>query len=379
MAGGAVKIVVVAGHAKSLINFRGPLLIALATAGHEVIACAPEADAEVAARLGTAGVRYCVVPLERTGMNPVKDLLSLVRLTLFFRTLRPDIVFSYTVKPVIYGSLAAKFAGVPAIHSMITGLGYAFLGEGLKGLLINRMVTSLYRAALSVNASVFFQNPDDRSLFVKSRIVHEDKTILINGSGVDIDHFVVAPCSTEPIFLMIARLLRDKGVVEYVEAAKTLKSRHPRAVFLLLGPLDSNPAAISKSTLDAWQREGIIDYLGSTDDVRPFIRSASVYVLPSYREGTPRTVLEAMAMGLPVVTTDAPGCRETVTDGDNGFIVPVKDVAALASAMERFIEDPSLINRMGQRGREIAVEKYDVHKVNAVIMTSMGIMREANF
>jgi glycosyltransferase involved in cell wall biosynthesis len=173
---------------------------------------------------------------------------------------------------------------------------------------------------------------------------------------------------------MIARLLRDKGAVVYVEAARTLKRRYPRAVFQLLGPLDTNPTAISRSELDTWQQEGVIEYLGSTKDVRPYIQHATVYVLPSYyREGTPRTVLEAMSMGRAVVTTDAPGCRETVVDGDNGFLVPIKDSGALALAMERFIQYPELIEKMGGRSREIAEVKYDVRKVNAAIMQKLGL------
>ena len=368
-----MKILVMAGYAKSLVNFRGPLLSALARAGHEVIASAPECDEDIKQNLDNMGIKYCSLPLERTGMNPVKDVISLIRMVRFFRSLKPDIVLSYTVKPVIYGSLAAKWAGVPFIHSIITGLGYAFMGEGYKGLVIKRFVAGLYRAALRYNMSVFFQNPDDLDLFVTLHIVDERKTVLVNGSGVDIDFYTTDLPGNAPAFLMIARLLRDKGVQEYVEAARILKSKHPQTAFQLLGPLDSNPTSISKSVLDAWQQEGLIDYLGSTNDVRPYLRNATVYVLPSYREGTPRTVLEAMSMGRPIVTTDAPGCRETVIDGDNGFLVPVKDSTALAAAMERFILQPGLIAQMGKRSREIAEQKYDVRKVNAVIMQAMGL------
>jgi len=368
-----MKIVVIGGYAKSLINFRGPLLAALVKAGHEVVACAAEDDQDVAFALGRLGVHYCPVPIERTGMNPFRDLISMARMTGMLRSLKPDIVFSYTIKPVIFGSLAARCAGVGSINSMVTGLGYAFMGNGLKGLIVNRLVTGLYRAALRYNRNVFFQNPDDRSLFVDAGIVAECKTCLVNGSGVDIEHYSSAPPGTAPVFLMIARLLRDKGVLEYVEAARLLKSRYPQAVFQLLGPLDSNPAAVSQTQLDAWQQEGVIEYLGSTDDIRPSMRRASIYVLPSYREGTPRTVLEAMSMGRPVVTTDAPGCRETVRNGDNGFLVPVRDGAALAEAMEKYILQPELIAAMGKRSLDIVADRYDVRKVNAVIMQQLGL------
>jgi len=368
-----VKIVVIAGYAKSLVNFRGPLLLALLKAGHEVIACAPEDDQKVTNILNSMGVHYRTVPLERTGMNPVKDLISLVRIKRFLHSCKPDIVLSYTIKPVIYGSLAAKWAGVPSIYSMITGLGYAFLKDGYKGLIIRKFVTGLYCSALHFNTSVFFQNPDDRDLFIKLGILTELKTVLINGSGVDIDYYAANPPDNAPVFLMIARLLRDKGVLEYIEAARILKHKYPQAIFQLLGPFDSNPAGISKIDLNVWQQEGIIEYLGSTNDVRPNIQHANIYVLPSYREGTPRTVLEAMAMGRPIVTTNVPGCRETVINEYNGFLVEVKNSKSLAIAMEKFILQPELIVRMGTRSREIAEEKYDVHKVNTVIMQEIGL------
>lgn len=368
-----MRIVVLGGYAQSLVRFRGPLLSALSNSGHEVIACAPGHDEATEATLRHMGVRYCAVPLERAGMNPVRDLTSLVWLARMLRRRRPDIILSYTVKPVIYGSLAARLAGIPFIYSMITGLGYAFLGETAKGRIVNGLVTRLYRAALKANSTVFFQNPDDLMLFVRLKILKEGKATLINGSGVDIDYYAQAPIGTRPVFLMIARLLRDKGVGEYAEAARGVKSRYPYAAFRLLGPLDSNPSSITTAELRTWQQDGTIEYLGATDDVRPFLQNANVYVLPSYREGTPRSVLEAMAMGRPVVTTDAPGCRETVVDGDNGFVVPVKDFRALARAMEKFILQPELMPRMGRRSRQIVEEKYDVRKVNAVIMKTMGV------
>lgn len=373
-----MKIVVIGGYARSLTNFRGPLLSALAGAGHEVIACAAEDDRDVAAELAGLGVSYFPLPLERTGMNPVKDMISCLHMTRLLRYWQPDLVLGYTVKPVIFGSLAARIAGVPAVYSMITGLGYAFLGKGIKGALVRQLVKGLYRVALKVNRSVFFQNPDDRDLFVSSGIVADAKTCLINGSGVDVDHYRSVAPGTAPVFLMIARLLKDKGVNEYIDAARLLKRRFPEAVFRLLGPLDSNPAAITQTELDTWQREGIIEYLGVTDDIRPYMSNATVYVLPSYREGTPRTVLEAMAMGRPVVTTDVPGCRETVIKGDNGFLVPAKNPDALAAAMEKFILQPELIGTMGKRSRDIAVDKYDVRKVNAAIMRQMGLQNETH-
>lgn len=371
-----MKIVVIGGYAKSLINFRGALLAELCNEGHEVFAIASEPDSEVQIKLSEIGVQYFAVPLERAGMNPFRDLAYFGRLLRILNLLKPDLILSYTIKPVIFGSLAAKLAGVSSINSMITGLGYAFSGVGIKRWVVSVLVRIMYKTALSINNCVLFQNPDNLNLFLNLNLVSPTKAVLINGSGVDIDFYDLAPISTKPVFIMIARLLRDKGIFEYVDAARLLKVRHPQTIFQLLGPLDCNPAAISQKDLDAWQAENVIEYLGYTDDVRPYIRRAAVYVLPSYSEGTPRTVLEAMAMGRPIVTTDAPGCRETVICGENGWLVPIKDHNALALVLERFIQNPTLIEAMGSRSRKIAEEKYDVHKVNKVIMNAMGLVDE---
>jgi glycosyltransferase involved in cell wall biosynthesis len=226
---------------------------------------------------------------------------------------------------------------------------------------------------------VFFQNPDDLALFQERGILQPHTPVcVVNGSGVDVASFAVRPLPAAALagavrFLFIGRLLGDKGVREYAQAARLLKRSHPQVQCALVGWIDSNPNAISQAELDGWVADGSIEFLGRLADVRPAIEACSVYVLPSYREGTPRTVLEAMAMGRAVITTDAPGCRETVVDGDNGFLVPVHSVDALAEAMARFITDPTLAARMGQRGRQLAEEKYDVHKVNAVMLKEMGL------
>jgi glycosyltransferase involved in cell wall biosynthesis len=289
------------------------------------------------------------------------------------RRIRPDVVLAYTIKPVIYGSLAAAVAGVPRRFALVTGLGYAFTGE--RGGLLTGLIRRLYRIALERVHKVFFQNPDDQALFRQLGILRNGTpSVVVNGSGVDVGDYAVGPLPEGPArFLMIGRLLGDKGVREYAEAARRVRAVHPEAGFGLVGWIDENPDAIAQSELDAWVAEGCIEFEGRLADVRPAIAACSVYVLPSYREGTPRTVLEAMAMGRPIITTDAPGCRETVVDGDNGFLVPVKSVDALVGAMLRFIDDPGLAPRMGARSRRVAEDKYDVHKVNEVMLREMGI------
>ena len=373
------RILILASYAPSLINFRGHLIRELVDRGHEVVAAAPlpvDAAAEARVREGLAerGAQFVEVRMRNAGLNPIREFRTLRDLTNQMRELCPDILLSYTIKPVIWGSLAGRRAGVPAIYSIITGLGYAFMGETLAQKAIGYVSGRLYRRALQCNRKVMFQNPDDRQLFVDRELVAAKKCAVVNGSGVDIEHFAANTPAAEPfVFLMCARLLRDKGVFEYLEAARTVKQRHPKVVFRLLGPFFDNPAAIGPEELKAYTEDGTIEYLGEADDVRPHFIAASVYVLPSYREGTPRTVLEAMATGRAIITTDVPGCRETVREGENGYLVPAKDAAALAEAMGRFVVDPELVATMGRRSRELAEKKYDVRKVNAATLDLLGI------
>ncbi|WP_278444589.1 glycosyltransferase family 4 protein [Stutzerimonas kunmingensis] len=375
----SMRIAIHASAARSLINFRGALVKALRDAGLEVHAIAPELSTDEATRrqLEAWGVIMHDVAMQRAGTNPLNDMRTLHSFYRLFRKIQPDAVLGYTVKPVIYGTLAARLAGVPKRYALITGLGYAFTGEaqGKRGLVL-RLVRGLYRVALKRAELVFFQNPDDEALFRELELIAPGvHTKVVNGSGIDTCSFSIAPLHSEmPTFLLIARLIGDKGVREYVAAAARIRARYPEAIFRLVGDIDANPDSITSHELDGWVKAGHIDYLPRLDDVRPIIANTCVYVLPSYREGTPRTILEAMSMGRAIVTTDAPGCRETVIDGHNGFMVPTRSVDALVSALEKFICDPELMHHMGRRSREIAVEKYDVHKVNAVMLREMGIL-----
>jgi glycosyltransferase involved in cell wall biosynthesis len=372
-----MKIIVFASLSESLLNFRKQLLVEMVSNGHEVTAFAPGEDREVTTQLRELGIAYHPVSTDRTGLNPLSDIRTCIELFSLFRKYKPDILLNYTIKPVIYGSITARLAGVRRIFSIITGLGYTFSKESLGEKIIFAVVRRLYISALAGNHTVFFQNPDDMKLFTDYNIItRTGQSVLINGSGVDLQHFrLVALPQKRPVFLLIARLIRTKGIREFVEAASIVKQRHPNASFRLLGPYDSNPSAIQKNEVSSWIREGIIEYLGEAKDVRKSLADADVYVLPSYREGTPRSVLEAMAMGRPIITSDAPGCRETVQQGVNGFLVPIKDAKSLAAAMEKFIDHPQLIVSMGKRSRERAEEKYDVHKVNAVILEAMSLLK----
>lgn len=373
-----MKLLLVGGFAESVLNFRGPLIDALVQAGVEVHVAAPGLDrGDLGRALRDRGAIPHDVPLQRTGVNPLADMRGLYRLWRLMRRLRPDAFLGYTIKPVIYGLMAARLAGVGRRYALITGLGYAFQERpsSRRARVVAGLARGLYRLALRGAHRVFFQNPDDQALFQALHILDwRTPSVVVNGSGVDVSRFAWEPVPNGPVvFLMIARLLVAKGVREYAQAAGQLRPEFPQASFRLAGWIDGGPDSISADELDAWIGAGTLEYLGRLDDVRPALSGCGVYVLPSYREGTPRTVLEAMAIGRPVITTDAPGCRETVIDGENGYLVPVGSSDDLAASMRRFLRDPQLMQAMGERSRRIAEDRYDVHRVNAEMLRGMEI------
>lgn len=379
-----LKFLIFANYLPHVINFRGKLLDAISNLGYEIHILAPELSRhqKELESLSKLGYYLHEVPLQRTGTNPITDLRTLLSSYSLLRKIKPDVILSYTIKPIIYGTLAAWLAKVPKRFVLISGLGYTFseIDEQDTRTSLQKFIHSLYTQALTKSDKVFFQNPDDLQLFKKLGVLKPNiAATIVNGSGVDISRFNVLPFpiyssgEIKPSFLLIARLLKDKGLVEYIEAAKIIKSRYPEAQFHLVGYIDENPAAITQSQLDEWINSGVVNYWGKLNDVRPAIAASSVYVLPSYREGTSRSVLEAMAMGRPIITTDAPGCRETVKDSVNGFLVPIKNVDGLVDAIEKFIVQPELIKTMGKASRQLTEEKYDVKKVNEFMMKEMSL------
>lgn len=368
------RVVVLGSYPSSLINFRGPLIAELVARGHRVFALAPDLDEEIAARVRALGAEPVSIRLGRTSLNPFGALATVRDLVSTFRSIAPDIVFAYTIKPIILGAAAARAAGVPRFVCLVTGLGYAFTGGREPKRLFSRAVGKrMYKRAFGRAFLAVFQNPDDLGEFRRLKLLPPSlRTALINGSGVDVDHFAPAPLPAGASFLLIARLLKDKGLREFAKAAARLKAERPDVRISLVGFFDISPDGISQDELDGLIASGV-DYLGPQTDVRPAIAEHSVYVLPSYREGTPRSVLEALAMGRPVITTDAPGCRETVTDGVNGLLVPIKEWEPLYRAMCRFVDEPELIAPMGAQSRRIAEEKFDVRKVNATLLGEAGL------
>lgn len=374
----SIRICIIGNQAFSLINFRGSLIEYMVGYGFEVFALAPDYDEDTRKVVRSLGAEPVDYSLSRTGMNPVKDAADILRLILLLRRLKPDITLSYAIKPVIYGTIAAWLAWIPQRFAMIEGLGYVYTppesAEPIKRRALRGAVSMLYSTALRHASLVFFLNKDDLDEFSKRRVISPKKAFLLGGIGVDLDEWAPAPHVTKPVkFLLAARLLREKGIVEYAKAARLIKQKHHDTRFVLLGSLDTNPGTLSRDEIMAWVAEGTLEWPGHVADVRLWLAQTSVYVLPSYREGVPRSTQEAMAMARAVITTDAPGCRETVVDGKNGFLVPVRDVKALSAAMERFILQPELIERMGQASRKIAEDRFDVHKVNQLILEQMGI------
>jgi glycosyltransferase involved in cell wall biosynthesis len=344
----------------NLVNFRSNLIARLQREGFSVVALSP-LD-EHSAALIAMGVRHIAIAIDSKGLSPLRDLMLAYRYWRIMKTVRPVAFLGWTIKPNVYGSLAAHALGIPVINN-ISGLGTAFIKLGP----ITRVVQMLYRTALARSATVFFQNRHDRDLFVMQRLVTLARTVLLPGSGIDLAQFVPQPSkeASAPVFLMVARLLRDKGVVEFADAARIVRETRDDVTFELLGFLDvQNRTAIDCEMVEGWQREGILHYLGEAADVRPHLARATAVVLPSYREGMPRSLLEAAAMGRPLIATDVPGCTEIARAGENAFLCAARDARSLADAMLALLDLGAAGRaKMGRRSREIAEREFDVSVV----------------
>lgn len=367
-----MKFLLISPKNRTVYNFRGELVKAIIDCGYEVVVTGPDqTDVE---RITALGARFAEIPMNKNGTSILGDLRYCRRLKALMQQEKPDITLGYTVKPVIYGAIAARLAGVPNINSMVTGGGYTFAATSPKARLLGAIVRFLYRIGFRCAHHVIFQNNDDLTEFTQRHLVKAAKCATVNGSGVNMEHFQPLELPDTPAFFMLSRLLKSKGVPEYLEAARLVKSKHPDARFYLLGKYETAMQdAVPQEFVEPFLQDGTVERFEETSEVRPYYQKCSVYVLPSYREGTPRTVLEAMACGRPVITTDANGCRDTVQEGRNGFLVPVGDVPALAACMERFWEDPALAARMGQESIAYCREKFEVNKVNTNMLEIMGI------
>ena len=352
----ARRVLITANSAWNVVHFRAPLVAALVGEGHEVMVLAP--DDGTSDRITGLGARFAPIAIERGGLSPLADVKLLAAYRRHIRGWRPDTVLAFTIKPNIYASIAARGTGALVINN-ISGLGTAFLSHGW----LERLAKTLYRFALKRSATVFFQNPDDRNQFMAQRLVRSDQARLLAGSGIDLDHFrpEALPHRGAPAILLIARVLRDKGVREFAEAARILRREGVDAHFRLVGPLDpANRSAIGRAEVDGWAAEGLIDYAGPLDDVRPAIAAADCVILPSYREGLPRSLVEAAAMGRPVIASDVPGCRSALDPGVSGLLCAPRSAEALADAMRHFLALSSEQRAaMGDAGRAKAEREFD--------------------
>lgn len=363
------KILMCTVFAEAFYKSRRELILEFIKKGYEVILLAPEPEELVKNKIDGQGIRYYQISLDRTGLNPFKDYNVIKEIKNIINMEKPCLVYSFGgAKAAIYTTLAASKGSASRNYCMINGLGSIFRGDGLRNKLIKIIMSILFRYSLSKSNGVLFQNVDDLEEFSSQGLVNKNKCIVVNGSGVNLKRFPYTPIKAKNVFLFVGRLLRDKGIYEFVEAAKKVKVKHPNTEFWVVGGIDTNPTAAKETEIMEWVEKGLIKYFGRQEKVLPYYQGCSVFVLPSYHEGTPRTNLEAMAVGRPVITTEAPGCKETVVHGETGFLIPIKDSSLLAEKMEYFVENPIKIHDMGLKAFQFVSKKYDVNKVNQSII-----------
>lgn len=363
------KVLMCSVFAEAHYKSRHELILEFINKGYSVVLVAPEPKESIETYIDDKKINYYQWNLDRTGINPFNDLNSIKELKSIIDKEKPNIVYSFGgAKAAIYSTIAAAAKNIVGNYCMINGLGSIFRGKGLKNKLIKFIMCLLFKYSLKKSNGVLFQNEDDLNEFYKRGLVTKNKSKIVNGSGVNLKKFRYSPIEKNNVFLFVGRLLKDKGIYEFVEAAKTLRRKYPSTEFWVVGGFDTNPTAVRPEEVDSWVNNKVIKYFGRQNDVYPFYKKCSVFILPSYHEGTPRTSLEAMAVGRPVITTDAPGCKETVIEGRTGFKIPVRDVQALVNRIEYFINNPNEIKKMGENALSYVSEKYDVNYVNKEIM-----------
>lgn len=369
-----MKFILVSPKNRTAYNFRGELVKKIIASGYEVIITGPNRDN--IQKVEELGARFVEIPMNKNGVNPLKDFAYMNALRKLFKAEKPDVILGYTSKPVIYASMAGKLAKVPHKVAMVTGAGYAFTAKTKKAKIIKLIMSILYKIGFMCADTVIFQNTDDKEQFINEHLVKKKKCEIVNGSGVNMEKFAVAPYPEKTTFFMLSRVMYSKGIREYLEACEIVKEKYPQVRCMLLGACEGIQDSLSQEDLNTYINKGIIEHFGETDTVADYYKQCSVYVLPSYREGTPRTVLEAMSMGRAVITTHAPGCRETVIDGETGYLVPTHNGQAVAEKMIEFIEHPELISTMGEKSREYCKNKFDVNKVNEDMCKYLKIEKE---
>ena len=371
-----MKILLIASTPWSIISFRGKLITSLINSKFEVHICAPFGNEyeHISSKLENEYyVKTHDINLKRASFNIKSDLVYIYELVSLIKLIRPDSILSYTMKPVIFGSIVGWLLKTSSVNSMITGLGFLFSDSNSnRQKLVKFFGKHILKFGLRRNHNVIFQNHDDKDLFIDEGIINSSQNILVtNGSGVDLNYYSVKSLPSKPSFLLIARMIKNKGIYDYIEAIKIIKKSYPFISFDLLGGVEKNIDAIPIENINAWVNQNLITYYGEVADVRKAIERCSIYVLPSYREGTPRSVLEAMSMGRPIITTDVPGCKNTVINGFNGYLVEPKNPLSLANAMEKLINNRILRDKTGHSSRLLAEEKFNDIEVAEKIVSQL--------
>jgi glycosyltransferase involved in cell wall biosynthesis len=367
-----MNVLINSGRAIPFFTIRRKLISSIIEKGHRVIVTGYQDGYEK--EIEELGASFIKVPFNRAGFNPFKDISLIIKYHQIIKREQIDLVHSYTIKPNIYGSIAARLAGIKEVFPTLNGIGFAFTGTGTKARIARTFASILYWIAFKCSKAIFFHNSDDIDLMVKARLTKADKCVLTLGSGIDMEYYAAAEMPHKISFILISRLLKAKGILEYIKAAQKVKQQFPEIVFGLVGPTDPNPTGIKLSDIQNYIDDDVIHYHGSQSDVRPFIRDAAVLVLPSYREGVPHTVLEAMSTGRAILTTDVAGCRETVVNGKNGFLVRPYAIDDLGEKMIWMIENPKKVKEMGKNSLLMAKEKFEEKKVNSIILNTMNLL-----
>ncbi len=359
---------IVATSGVSLTNFRGTFIRELVAAGYRVVCVSIESPEEMSSSIEILGAEYQQVGGTRTGIGFFSGVKMIKEYYRLFKKLSPKQCFLYMSKPIAFGSLAAVLAKVPHINILVNGMENAYYRTGLKDAVVRFVMSNFYRFAAQHSDNVFFQNNDDMAYFSNHNMLPKNNATVVGGSGVDMEYFALQPLPEEPVVLMTSRLLWSKGIGEFLEAVKIVKEKHQEVKVLLVGGLDHNDEALTQAELDKYIRKYDIEYCGYASDVRPYLNRCSIYVLPSYHEGLPRSILEAMAVGRPIITTDVPGCRETVENGINGYLIPAKNAVALAEKIMLLVKYPDMRRNMAEKSHQMCQEKFEVHKVNSELL-----------
>lgn len=356
--------------AEALYKSRKELIDEFIKMDYSVVLLAPESVDQIPVDiLSIPSISYYQISLQRTGINPLADLNVIKEIRAIIKRENPSNTYAFGgAKAAIYMTEAARLEKVENNYCMVNGLGSIFRGSGMKNKILKNVMKILFKKALKNSHGVLFQNNDDLNIFVENKLVDINKTHIVNGSGVNLQKFPYSEIENFNKFLFVGRLLKDKGIYEFVEAAKNIKQKYQDVEFIIVGGFDDNPTSVNKEEMNQWVEDGYVIYEGRQNDTYPYYKETTAFVLPSYHEGTPRTSLEAMAVGRAIITTDAPGCRETVIDNQNGYLTPIKNSAVLQEKIESIINDKTLAIDMGKESHKIAINKYDVNKVNKDII-----------